>query len=326
MATSDVNASPRIGLALGAGGARGWAHIGALRALQEAGLRPEVITGTSMGAAVGAAYAAGKLDDLEAWALGLDRRTVLGLFDFSFRGGLIQASRIFEHLEGILPDCNIEDLPMPFAAVATDFERGNAVRMTKGSLRDAIRASIAIPGLISPSLVEQRWMMDGGLVDPVPVSPCRALGADFVIAVELSAAKTQRLDIAGSPDEADPPAEAQDPQPAEEGPGPGQNLFQGLAELSDRLLSQVWSSSEPSPEDLRPSVYQVIGQSLEIMQVRIARSNLAGDPPDLHIVPRLQNVALLDFDRAADAIPEGKRAAKIALSAYADYRRPEDGS
>lgn len=319
---------PTVGLALGGGGARGWAHIGVIRALSEAGLEPEVITGTSMGAAVAAAFAAGKLDELEAWALGLDRTKVLGLFDFSFRGGLIQASRVFEHLESILPDVDIESLDIPFAAVATDFERGSAVRLTRGRLRQALRASIAIPGLISPCSLDGRWMVDGGLVDPVPVGPCRALGAEFVIAVELSAARTQPLAVREAPTDTSEPTPPRDPVAVEVeqvGPRPGQSLFQSLSELSDRLLSQVRfpESPAPQPEDTRPSVYQVIGQSLEIMQVRIARSNLAGDPPDLHVVPRLQNVGLLDFDRARDAIPEGKRAAELAISAYADYRRPE---
>lgn len=314
----------RIGLALGAGGARGWAHIGAIRALEEAGLRPEVVTGTSMGAAVGAVYAAGMLDEFEAWARGLDRSTLLSLFDLSLRGGLIQAHRVFDHLEEILPNVDIEELDMPFAAVATDLDLGTEVRIRTGNLRHAVRASIAIPGLISPGQLGGRWMVDGGLLNPVPVTLARELGADAVIAVELSATKALSPAIAALTDSVALPAQEEIAASNQEA-GPkaqaSSDFFEALSEASESFWAQV--SSEEPDRRATPSVYEVIGQSLQIMQTRITRGLMAGDPPELHIIPRLQNVGLMDFDRAEAAIVEGRRAVRVALNAQADFRMPE---
>lgn len=339
--TEDTAKPLRIGLALGGGGARGWAHIGVIRALQAAGLQPDVVAGTSMGAAVGAAYAAGTLDAFEAWARRLDRRTLLSLFDVSFRGGLIGANRVFDELQDILPEIDIEQLGMPFAAVATDLERGTAVRIRRGSLQDAVRASIAIPGLISPARKDGRWMVDGGLSDPVPVSAARALGADAVVAVELSAslALSPALASLAKSGVAKPAAAENDHDGSEPvslgaldrevGPGPRSSksswdVFDTLSDMAERLLGQRRSITDEASRR-EPSVYEVISQSLYFMQVRITRSIMAGDPPELHVVPRLQNVGLMDFDRASEAIDEGFRAVQVALAVQADFRRPELG-
>lgn len=319
----DGSAKPSIGIALGGGGARGWAHIGVLRALEDIGVCPRVVTGTSIGAAVGAVFAAGRLDAFEAWARSLDRRAIVGLFDLSLQGGLIQASRVFDELQDILPDVDIEDLGLPFGAVATDLERGTEVWLRSGSLRDAVRASIAIPGLIQPKRIQGRWLVDGGLLDPCPVRLCRALGAEVVIAVELSATKALSPALAEVMETHDTPIIEEPPPPEpQEGPKPSSDFYETLSELSDRLWKQLRPAEAPPPEP-KPSVYEVIGQSLQIMQTRITRSLMAGDPPELHIVPRLQNVGLMDFDRAADAIEEGARAVRVALTAQADFRRPE---
>ena len=314
----------RVGLALGGGGARGWAHIGAIRALQELGIRPDVVCGTSMGAAIGASFALGTLDALEAWALRLDRRTVLSLFDFSLRGGLIRAGRVFDELTDILPDTMIEDLKTPFAAVATDLKRGSEVWLRDGPLRSALRASIAYPGLISPTQVRGRWMVDGGLVNPVPVSLARALGADVVIAVEVSVAKSSRFGFRTStsiPLTAGPVG-WEDPSFLK--PASSRSFFDSLSDLSERF----WGSPSSEEETHRPSVYEVIGQSLHVMQTRITRSILAGDPPELHIIPRLQGVGLMDFDRAGTAIDEGYNAVHVAAAAQAEEqdRRTVDES
>lgn len=327
--------APRIGVALGGGGARGWAHVGALRALDEVGLAPDVIAGTSMGAAVAAAYAAGKLDEFEEWALALDRRGLIGLFDLSFQGGLIGAHRVFDELSEILPDIDIEELPMPFGAVATDLEHGTAVRLVEGSLRTALRASVAIPGLISPIQVGGRWVVDGGLVDPVPVGLVRALGAEVVIAVELSANRSIAPQLtpflepptAEMPKIEPPPgastlasADALPPEEGAEDDAVGTpSFFDHLGDLTERFWSQLRPAERPVIPDPPPSVYEVISQSLYIMQVRIARSVLAGEPPDLHVVPRLQSVQLMDFDKAEEAIEEGARAVRTALAAQADF-------
>lgn len=322
--SGSSSTKPSIGIALGGGGARGWAHIGAIRALEEIGVCPTVVAGTSMGAAVGAVYAAGKLDAFEAWARSLDRRTIVGLFDLSLQGGLIHASRVFDELQDTLPNINIEELDRPFGAVATDLERGSEVWLRSGSLRDAVRASIAIPGLIRPKRIRNRWLVDGGLVDPCPVRLCRALGAEVVIAVELSATKALSPALAEVMEGLDEPlAEEPPPSPSDgdEAKASG-DFFETLSELSDRLWKQLRPTETPPPEP-KPSVYEVIGQSLQIMQTRISRSLMAGDPPELHIVPRLQNVGLMDFDRAAEAIEEGARAVRVALTAQADFHRRE---
>jgi len=324
-----VSWTPRIGLALGSGAARGWAHIGVLRALTDFGLYPSIVCGTSMGALVGAAYAAGRLDSFEAWARSLDRGTVLGMFDVSLRGGLIQAKKVFDYMANDIPDVDIDSLDLQFGAVATDLDRGTEVWFRSGSLRDALRASVALPGLISPTREEGtgRWLVDGGLVNPVPVSLCRALGADVVIAVELSAEVLTHpiTPLSARVPQMTPPVSAEGASADEEEEtgenADGGSMFDALSDfterLRDRLVGPNHSASEPWP-----SVYEVISKSLLVMQVRITRSTMAGDPPELHVVPRLQKVGILDFDKAAQAIPEGYRAVEMALATQADFHKP----
>jgi NTE family protein len=178
---------PRIGIALGAGSARGWAHIGVLQALRKSGIEPEVVCGTSIGALVGAVYAGNRLDELEEWVGSLTWRKVVGFFDLAFSSGLLKGNRLFTFLRGGFLDRNIEDLHRPFAAVATDLESGREVWLRSGSVADAVRASVATPGLFTPWRDgDDRLLVDGALVNPVPVSLARAMGADFVIAVDLS--------------------------------------------------------------------------------------------------------------------------------------------
>jgi len=177
---------PRIGIALGAGSARGWAHIGVLQALLEAGIVPESVCGTSVGALVGAVYADDEIADLERWVKALTWRKVVGYFDLSFSGGLLKGGKLFDYLRGSFLDKRIEDLRRPFAAVATDLANGREVWLREGPVADAVRASIAMPGLFTPWLENDRQLVDGALVNPVPVSLARAMEADFVIAVDLS--------------------------------------------------------------------------------------------------------------------------------------------
>ena len=176
----------RIGIALGAGSARGWAHIGVLRALLEAGIKPDLVCGTSIGALVGAVYASDHLDDLEEWVTLLTWRKVVGFFDVSFGSGLLKGDKLFSYLRGGLLDNRIEDLKRPFAAVATDLANGREVWLREGLVADAVRASIAMPGLFIPQVRDDQMLVDGALVNPVPVSLARAMNADFVIAVDLS--------------------------------------------------------------------------------------------------------------------------------------------
>lgn len=177
---------PRIGIALGAGSARGWAHIGVLQALLEADIVPESVCGTSIGSLVGAVYADDEIAELERWVKALTWRKVVGYFDLSFSGGLLKGDKLFEYLRGSFLEKRIEDLRRPFAAVATDLANGREVWLREGPVVDAVRASIATPGLFTPRLEEDRQLVDGALVNPVPVSLARAMEADFVIAVDLS--------------------------------------------------------------------------------------------------------------------------------------------
>ncbi len=326
--TMPKRPAPQIGLALGAGAARGWAHIGVIRALEEAGIVPDIVCGCSMGALVGAAYAAGRLDEFERWARNLDRSTVIGLFDVSLRGGLIQAKRVFDYLANDLPDVPVRELPRVFGAVATDLDSGAEVWLREGSLHDALRASVALPGLISPARVGGRWLVDGGLVDPVPVSLCRALGAEVVIASELGAGMLTNPMVTHH---APPARRALAPADVEEvrapspdafdlpPPQPDGGLMTALGDIAERLRAGFFNSAPAGPDPL-PTVYDVIAKSLLIMQVRITRSRMAGDPPELHVIPRLQHISLLEFDRADEAIPEGHRAVQAALAAQADFR------
>ncbi len=327
----------RIGLALGSGAAKGWAHIGVIRALEARGIRPEIVCGTSMGAIVGAAYAADQLDEFEAWAERLEWTSVVGFLDLAMRGGLIKAQRLFEFFAEKLPETQIEDLARPFAAVGTDLSTGQEVWMREGSLIEALRSTIALPGLITPSQWRGRWMVDGGLVNPVPVSLARALGADFVIAVDLNTTLLGRRlnhDAASDParedDHEDTIEEAEEGHDAlvEWGASGGaaaerEAAASGMA-LADRLnvafreIASEWRErfgSEAPPRSGMPSIYEVIANSINIMQVRIGRSRMAGDPPELLITPRLHDYGLLDFDRSAEAVDEGRRAVDRAWTA-----------
>ncbi len=284
---------PRIGVALGSGSARGWAHIGVLRELHAMNIHPVVACGTSMGAVVAAAYAAGHLDSFERWARSLDRRAVLSLFDVSFNGGLIEAQRVLSYLREELPDVEITDLPVRFGAVATDLASGRERWIQEGPLQTALRASAALPGLVAPSLLDGRWVTDGGLVNPVPVSLCRALGAELVIAVDLNTTLLQeRAPLAGEE---------------------RAHLSESLEDIAQRLRRRLALPATPGPP--RPSVFEVMTRSLAIMQLRITRSRMAGDPPDLIVTPRLSGFTWLEFDRADEIIEEGRRALRDALRA-----------
>ena len=178
---------PVIGLALGGGAARGFAHIGIVRTLIAHGIVPNVVVGTSIGAVVGGAYAAGHLDTLEEWARSLQPRNILGYLDIRLNGsGLIGGDKLAAHLEAAIGQILIEELPLKFATVATEVRTGHEIWLTHGRMVDAMRASYALPGIFSPVLVGDRWLVDGALVNPVPVSAARALGAEIVIAANLS--------------------------------------------------------------------------------------------------------------------------------------------
>ena len=293
---------PSVGLALGGGIARGFVHIGVLQVLARHGIEPDVVVGTSIGAVVGACYACDKLDAFDTWARGLTTRGVLGYLDISLGGsGLIDGNRLADRLEGTLADTMIEGLPKRYAAIATELGTGHEIWLTRGRLVDAARASYALPGLFTPVRLGGRWLVDGALVNPVPVSAARALGARLVIAINLNSDMLGRGGTISShgPDEDDA-----------------------------RLLTEMRSRPEGlrrilSPEFLlkrqlignkrSPNIASVMVDSFNIMQDRVTRSRLAGDPPDVMIAPRCGKIGLFDFHRAKEAIEIGAQAAERAI-------------
>lgn len=293
----------RIGIALGGGAARGWAHIGVLKALDDMGIRPDIMAGTSIGALVGAASQVDQLDALEDWVRGLARLDILRLMDARLSGGgFMRGDRLMQALSKYVEDRNIEDLPIPFAVVATDLDTGHEVWLREGSLQDAVRASIALPGLFSPVRLNDRWLLDGGLVNPVPVSVCRAMGADIIIAVNLTRNTLVRT-MASTPsdDDAGPAEDEEDDSLFQRLVG---RMHAGIGFRLDRLMST-------SPEEAKltgPGLFDVLAGSINIVQDRITRSRMAGDPPDIQISPRLARIRLMEFDRAGEAIDQGRQA------------------
>jgi NTE family protein len=292
----------RIGLALGGGAARGWAHIGVLKALERHGIRPDVIAGTSIGAVVGGCFAAGHLENLERWARELTPKRIFGYLDFNFAGtGLISGQRLCGRLEQHLGDRNIEDLPTRFTAVATEIGTGHEHWLSRGRLVDAVRASYALPGIFKPVKVGGRWLFDGALVNPIPVSVCRALGARYVIAVNLNFDILGRGSVISSPETMFSEADEQLQLAAE-------TERKGATGVRALLQRQLIGKGDGAP-----GISTVMVDALNIVQDRIARSRLAGDPPDAMISPRLQDVGLFDFHRAEEAIERGVQAVERQL-------------
>ena len=282
----------RIGLALGSGSARGWAHIGVIKALEAIGIKPDVVCGTSIGALVGAAYVSGNLAHLEAWVRDLGFWDIVKLMDVKLEGGLIEGEDLMASFGERIKDVTIDQLPLPFAAVATELHSGREIWLQAGTLHQAVRASIALPGLFSPVHTDSGWLLDGGLVNPVPISLCRAMGAEFIIAVNLNSHIVgRRLKTA------QPPAE-------EERDLFGQLMQQINSELLKRGLPSLSGKQNKTPTS--PGLFEVVATTIHIMQDRITRSRMAGDPPDIHIRPHLAQLGLMEFDRAEEAITEGE--------------------
>lgn len=294
---------PGLGLALGGGAARGFAHIGVLRVLEKNGIRPTVVTGTSIGAVVGGLWACGKLDELEEWALSLTKRRVLGLLDFALGGpGLIGGRRLVELMRQKVGDLAIEDLPIIFSAIATELGTGHEIWLTRGDFVEALRASYALPGIFTPMNVGGRWLMDGALVNPIPVSPARALGAQVVMSVNLNSDVFKHGTVVH--DHGGVVGHVADAAIT----GKRRNLMSRLT--PDRLRRQFFTS----PADDGPrGMSTVMIDAFNITQDRIARSRLAGDPPDIALTPKLAAIGLFDFQRASEAIAAGAEAAERSL-------------
>ncbi|CAN7532902.1 patatin-like phospholipase family protein [Pararhizobium sp. LjRoot255] len=270
----------KIALALGGGAARGWAHIGVLKALDEEGIEVGMIAGTSIGALVGGCYLAGKLDELETFARSLTMRRIAGLLDFAIGGGgLFGGLRLTKRMQEHLQDISIENLDRPFVAVATEVNSGHEVWIGEGSLITAIRASYALPGIFEPIKSNNRTLMDGALVNPVPVSVCRAYEQQLVVAVNLN-----------------------------------YDLYGRSAVIKHRADNQA-VDNQPAPHPTtRLGMTGVMVQAFNIIQDRISRARLAGDPPDLALHPKLNDIGLSEFHRAGEAIDRGYHETKSRLS------------
>lgn len=292
---------PKIALALGSGGARGWAHIGVIEVLQEHGIQAEIVCGSSIGSLVGGAYASGELQRLHEWTESLTWKDIVTLLDVSLsKGGLIEGERVLKRLQDSFIDQPIEKLDIQYTAVATELETGREVWIRTGSLFKAMRASFALPGLFSPVKRGEKWLTDGGLVNPVPVSACRALGADFIIAVNLNgdiASKRMKRQQASSLAR--------------------RTTLESLAEewLPDTLAKGANSLIQKAlkPGDDTPGYTDVMISAINIMQDRITRSRMAGDPPDILISPRLGHLGVMDYDSAKESITAGRESALQAI-------------
>lgn len=291
-----------IGLALGSGVAKGWAHIGVLRALEREGIQPDIVCGTSIGAVVGGGYVAGKLDHVEAWARAMTQRRLFRFLDFGVgTGGLLQGSKLASELQNELGDLEIQHLGRRFLAVTTELATGHEIWLRQGNMVEAMRASYALPGIFAPVKVEGRWLIDGALVNPVPVSTCRAFGARLVIAVNLNSdifgmGTVRKGDRLESEEELD----------AEN--ASARSLLAG-ARMSNRLaLRQLLGTSKGAP-----GLSTVMFGAFNIVQDRLARSRLAGDPPDVLVTPQVSHIGLLDFHRAQESIKLGELAMRQAM-------------
>ena len=279
---------PTLGIALGSGSARGWAHIGVLRALTEAGIAPDFVAGCSMGAMVGAAFAAGRIEQLEAWALSLDWRRVVGLADVGLRGGLIKGDRLLNLYQGQFVQCPFSELSVPFAAVATDLATGQEVWLRDGDVSDAVRASCTVPGLFKPVLRDGRYLIDGSVVNPIPVSLCRAMGAEVVIAVDLGTHRARRF-----------PLESRQASTTK----PRRGFFNILG--------------SPPPPEVRPlpSITDTLLGAIDIMQERIAQARLVGEAPEVLLTPSLGHFGPFEYHRAALSIAAGREVVAEMLPA-----------
>jgi NTE family protein len=303
---------PRIGLALGSGSARGWSHIGVIDSLIEAGIEPDIICGTSIGSLVGAAYVAGRLTELRQWAEAATWREIVGLMDVRLSGGgLIDGKQVVAFLRGLGIGEPIETYAKTYAAVATDLITGREIWLQSGPIHEAVRASIALPGIFSPARIGDKWLVDGGLSNPVPVSICRALGADVIIAVNLNG------DLLGRRFESEP----EPPGAAGVGSIPNETLGRMLrylpealreqaAQIAPRLMSQGLST---------PGYFDVLANSINIMQDQITRTRLAGEPPHVMLLPRLRDIGLMEFNRAKEAIAEGRACVEQSLPMLRRY-------
>ncbi|KIX15297.1 patatin-like phospholipase family protein [Dethiosulfatarculus sandiegensis] len=305
-----------VGLALGSGSARGWAHIGVIKALNEAGIEIQCVAGSSIGSIVGAALALDKIQNLEAFARQLNWKQIVSFLDVVFpRSGLIDGEKVTNFFRSHMQDIKIEDIPLPYCAVATNLTMGRECILNKGDLIEAIRASISVPGIFTPVKKDNGYLVDGGLVNPVPVSAVRGLGADFIIAVDLS---HDLFNKDPEPEQIAPPQATEIEPPNLAKWKIAQDLADRVREFSSPALSQMrqWIQKDPGP-----NIFDVLTTSINIMEAQITAVRLAMDPPDLLIQPKLGHIRFMEYHKADQAIAEGYKEAKAQLkrSGLIDY-------
>ncbi|MFQ5970834.1 MAG: patatin-like phospholipase family protein [Alphaproteobacteria bacterium] len=299
--------TPRIGLALGGGAARGWAHLGVLEALQDLGIRPDVICGSSIGALVGGVYLSGYMKELETWASKLTRLRMARYLDVKITGkGLLGGDRLYTELEQHLGETRIEDLSTSFVCVTTDLQTGEEVWLRNGRLVDAIRAAFAIPGVFEPVMLDGRWLVDGAIVNPVPVSVCRALGAQIVVAVRVDSGGAANMTMTT---EANSKAAGFS----------SSTLWPGRQKRARRRFNGGDEDGAGAP-----NLLSVMMSTINIVQARVIRARLIADPPDVTIGARAGHIGLLEFHRAPELIRIGRAAVARAedelLDVIAAYR------
>lgn len=298
----------KIGLALGSGSSRGWSHIGVIKSLEKIGIVPDIICGTSIGSLVGASYISNKLPELEEWVHSLTKFELAKFYNINpTTNGFVNIDKLKNLMHQCVArsDSLIEDAKIKYASIATELSTGREIWFKKGLFIEAILSSISLPGLFQPNFYNNRWLVDGGLVNPVPVSVCRALGADFVIAVNLNS------DIVGKHFRNSNTLKEKDQQESQE--------------LSFTKIINKYRQSVPKTEPIKvPSFFETIAGSINIIQDRITKSRMVGDPPDILLSPKLSQIGLLDFHRAKEAIAEGEACVKRVASELDFFRCKEN--
>ncbi len=320
---SRNSGSGKTALVLGSGGARGWAHIGVIRALEERGIHPDIVVGTSIGALVGGIYAAGGLPYLHQAALKLDWKKVFyHFFEVSLpRSGLLDGSRIEEFVSTYVRRGDIESLPLTFMCVATDIMTGNEVVIARGDLIRGIRASISVPGMFTPVRWDAKILVDGGLVNPLPVSVARRAGAERVIAVELMMASLRhRLAPKPSAARGGSKKKARVPLSIKSNNKAALRLAEAIIRRLNKTFAVRETSSllgmgrgRPRREAIKPNIFEVLGRSFRIIEAQVTLNRLKTDPPDILIQPETGDLGFMDYHRAEEAIATGYNAARAAL-------------
>ncbi len=302
-----LHSHPTVGLALGSGSARGWAHIGVIQTLREAGVPIDCVAGSSIGALVGGVFCAGQLDALAREARHLDWRRLVRMLDIALpRSGLLAGEKITAFIRQLTGERTLTTLSIPFWAVATSLRTGREVWIRQGPVAEAIRASMSMPGILTPIRSGSQWLVDGGLANPVPVSVCRAMGADIIIAVNLNA------EILLRPEKPHPPLATGTGAPRSR---QLHHTFRYYWQQRGKQFRQLLPLLSRRAKEPSLSLFEVILYSLHVMQDRITRHRLAADPPDFLITPAVRQIQLFEFHRADEAIAAGTRAVQALLPA-----------